>query len=245
MAAYDAFAPFYDAVQGDRAEHAAYLRSLIQRHHPDARTVLELACGTGSILAQLQDGYELTGVDSSQAMLDVASAKVPEARLVPGDMRSVQLDERFDVVLCVFDSLNHLLEFEEWEATFDRAREHLEPGRDLRLRRQHRAQARPLRRVPPGVGPALRRREPAADRRQGRRPRVSTTGSIEVFEHVRGDEYRHYHETIREACFPAERVLAAVRARFGRVRAYDDERARPTARTDRLHVVCHARRRAA
>jgi ubiquinone/menaquinone biosynthesis C-methylase UbiE len=53
MRSYEVFAPFYDAVQGDRAEHVTYMRELIEKHHPTARTVLELACGTGSILKQL------------------------------------------------------------------------------------------------------------------------------------------------------------------------------------------------
>ncbi len=159
-------------------------------------------------------------------------------------MRSVRLDDRFDVVLCVYDSLNHLLEFEEWEATFDRAREHLRPGGtfvfDVNTERKlARFAAFPQ---------AWAQRFDDANLLL-----IEVTEAapglydweIEVFEHVSGDAYRHHRETIRQACFPAERVLAAVRARFGRVRAYDDERARPTARTERLHVVCHARRRAA
>ncbi len=50
MESYEVFAPFYDAVMGDRAEHADYLRSLIEKHHPKAKTLLELAFGTGSVL---------------------------------------------------------------------------------------------------------------------------------------------------------------------------------------------------
>lgn len=61
MESYDVFAPFYDAVQGDRAEHARYIRSLIAKHHQSAKTVLELACGTGSVLKQLYPLYEITG----------------------------------------------------------------------------------------------------------------------------------------------------------------------------------------
>jgi ubiquinone/menaquinone biosynthesis C-methylase UbiE len=105
MQSYDVFAPFYDAVQGDRVEHGAYLRGLIEKHHPQARDVLELACGTGSVLKQLQDDYQVTGVDRSEEMLAIASAKVPQARLVVGDMTEVRLGRDFDVVLCVYDSI--------------------------------------------------------------------------------------------------------------------------------------------
>ena len=68
MTSYRLFARFYDAIQGNRA-HAAFLRDLIERQHPSARTVLELACGTGSILKQLQADYSVTGLDLSPEML--------------------------------------------------------------------------------------------------------------------------------------------------------------------------------
>ncbi len=125
MQSYDTSARFYDPVQGDRANHAAYVRWLIEKHHPTARTAIELACGTGSILVQLQPDFEVTGVDLSGPMLAVAAEKVPEARLVQADMTEVHIGEAFDVVLCLYDSVNHLLDFSQWEALFDRAREHL------------------------------------------------------------------------------------------------------------------------
>ena len=77
MQSYEVFAPFYDGVMGDRAEHATYLRELISKHHPEARHALELACGTGSVLMQLHGDYEVTGVDRSEGMLAIATAKLP------------------------------------------------------------------------------------------------------------------------------------------------------------------------
>jgi ubiquinone/menaquinone biosynthesis C-methylase UbiE len=40
---------FYDEVMGNRAESAAFIHNLIRRHKPEAKTLLELACGTGAI----------------------------------------------------------------------------------------------------------------------------------------------------------------------------------------------------
>src|SRR5207302_7905153 len=97
---------------GDRAQNAAYLRSLIRRHAPRARTVVELACGTGSILKQLWTHYDVTGVDLSEEMLELAAQKVPGVPLFRGDMRTIDLGERFDGVLCGFDAIKHLLRFE-------------------------------------------------------------------------------------------------------------------------------------
>lgn len=50
---YEVYARFYDDLEGDRAAHADYLRSLVVRNCPHARSVLELACGTGSVLKRL------------------------------------------------------------------------------------------------------------------------------------------------------------------------------------------------
>jgi trans-aconitate methyltransferase len=125
LPSYDVYARFYDALEGDRTQHARYLRSLIKEHAPRARTLLELACGTGLILKQLWTHYEVTGLDLSEEMLERAAERLPGVPLFRGDMRSFELNERFDVVLCVYDSINHLLRFDDWLAVFARARDHL------------------------------------------------------------------------------------------------------------------------
>jgi SAM-dependent methyltransferase len=236
VTSYDAFAPFYDAVMGDRAEHADYVRSLISRHAPRAKRVLELACGTGSILAQLVPDYEVTGVDRSRAMLDLARKEVPDARLVEADMTEVQLDERFDVVVCVFDSINHLLRFRDWEAVFRRAREHLRDGGIFvfDVNTVHRLATFPQ--GPPLVdwfGDGNLVTIVIVER-----PRGGVVWQIDVFERVRDSTYRRHREEIPEVSFPAERIRAALRKRFTRVWTYDGQRARPSARSARLHFVC-------
>jgi SAM-dependent methyltransferase len=67
----------------------------------------------------------ITGIDLSAEMLKVATRNVPEARFVEGDITAFSLGEQFDVVICVFDTINHLTRFELWADLFDRAHEHL------------------------------------------------------------------------------------------------------------------------
>ncbi len=238
MPSYDVFARFYDSVQGDRAQHAAYLRSLIRKHAPRAGTVLELACGTGSVLKQLWTHYEVTGVDLSEEMLEVAAVKVPGVALFRGDMTKVDLGERFDVVLCVYDSINHLLRFDEWKALFARAHEHLsEDGLfifDINTKRR----LATLVGQPPltqwfGNGNLMVMDVTAAGR-------GAVVWEICVFERVRGFNYRLHEEDIREISFPPERIRAALEKRFSRVWIYDERRARPSASSERLHFVCRA-----
>ncbi len=238
MTSYDVFATFYDQVMGDRGREADYVESLISKHHPEARTVLELACGTGAILAQLGRRHEVAGLDASRGMLEIAARKIPKARLFCEDMTRFDLGERFDIVLCVFDSINHLLLFEEWEAVFDRAREHLTDRGififDVNTERKLASFA---------DGPSWTQWFDGdnlllIDVRDGGRGIYDW--KIRVFEHRHDSRYRLHSEDIREVAFPRERIELAVSKRFAHMRIYDAERQRPSSRSLRLHFVCGA-----
>lgn len=128
MAAYADFAPFYDQIMGDRAPDIDRVRGYIERYLPSARSVLELGCGTGQVLAGLAGDLAVTGIDASPEMLAIAAANVPSARLVAADISRFSLDGRFDMVICVFDTLNHLADFGSWLELIRRAHEHLADG---------------------------------------------------------------------------------------------------------------------
>jgi SAM-dependent methyltransferase len=128
MVAYQRFAAFYDVVMDDPGPRAARVNAAIASYRPDATSLLELGCGTGSILARLDTTATLCGLDLSPEMLSVAAAKVPGARLIEGDMTSFELGRRFDVIICVFDSVNHLLDVDSWATLFGRVHAHLTPG---------------------------------------------------------------------------------------------------------------------
>ena len=188
------------------------------------------------MLKQLEPYYEVVGVDRSEAMLAVAAAKLPDVRLVRADMTRVALDDRFDVVLCAFDSINHLLTFEEWEAVFDRALEHLHEGGLLVFDVNTEHQLATFVAQPPWThwfGDDNLLVMDVVDGGDG-----TSIWSIHVFEHVGEFRYRLHMENIREVSFPAARIKAGLLERFRRVRVYDAERSRPTARSGRLHFVC-------
>src|ERR1700676_3081943 len=114
MPIYNHFARYYDAWMDDPLQNAERVLGYRKRHLPQAKSLLELGCGSGSILAGLRDLKSLVGLDRSPQMLAVARRKVPEARFVQADMTEFELGERFDIVICVFDTLNHLLRFDAW-----------------------------------------------------------------------------------------------------------------------------------
>lgn len=125
MTIYTGFATFYDRIMGDRTEEVDRIRSYISQHMPAARNLLELGCGTGALLAGLATELDVTGIDQSPQMLDIARAAVPRAQLVQGDMTAFSLPGPFDVVICMFDTLNHVPSFDGWLSLFSCVHEHL------------------------------------------------------------------------------------------------------------------------
>jgi SAM-dependent methyltransferase len=232
---YEAVAQFYDAVMGDRAESAADLRRLIEQRCPGAQTVLEIACGTGSILKQLRPRYEVTGLDLSEKMLAIAAEKVPDARLIQGDMTQFNLNEAFDVVLCVH-AINHLLDFAQWEQVFDRAREHLNERGIFVFDISTELQLASYVEEPPWTHWFGDRHLFVMDARNAGDDQV--VWDLRIFEHVGSSNYRLHAGETPEASFPRTRIGASLRQRFVRVSVLDQRRSRPTARSERLHFVC-------
>jgi len=129
MADYDLLARHYDAVTGDSSTETTFIDSLIRQCNSQAVTLLEVACGTGGIIAPLAGRYRVSGLDISAGMLAVARAKLPEGTpLYLADMSGFRLDATFDAIICVYHGVNHLLGFAAWEGFFDCAHQHLNDG---------------------------------------------------------------------------------------------------------------------
>jgi SAM-dependent methyltransferase len=129
---YDALAPAYDVLTA-RQNHGAWAR-LMEQLAVDAgcsgRRLLDVGCGTGSGLrVMLERGYELTAVDVSPGMLELARAKLGDGvRLVVADMRRLPPIGAFDLVWSLGDAVNHVLSDEELESTFRGFARNLAPG---------------------------------------------------------------------------------------------------------------------
>lgn len=122
---YSDYAKIYDALKGDRGGNVRLIQDLIYKHRPESHSLLELACGTASVAQGLSAIYTVTGLDHSRGMLKQAQKKLPAMQFIHADMTTFQLDQRFDVIYCLHNSVNHLLKFTQWEALFANVARHL------------------------------------------------------------------------------------------------------------------------
>ena len=139
MSVFGAYSHYYDLLYEDKnySKEVEFVSAIIRRHAPDARTVLDLGCGTGfHACAFAREGYLVTGLDRSADMLAKARERRTQAGangsvhvdFQQGDIRDFKLTARFDVVVALFHVISYLPANADLEATFARIREHLQPG---------------------------------------------------------------------------------------------------------------------
>lgn len=113
QAAYDAMAPHYDrfTAHHDYEGWTRALERLARRHGLRGRRLLDVGCGTGkSFQPFLRRGYDVVACDVSPAMAACARAKAPGVPVHVCDVRALPPVGRFDLVCCLDDCLNHLLD---------------------------------------------------------------------------------------------------------------------------------------
>lgn len=128
---YHTFAASYDSLtyNVDYAHMADRLCSLIDQHGGRRGLILDLGCGTGSLMAELvKRGSDVIGADASAEMLAAARERLPQALLLCQPMQKLDLYGTVDTVVCTLDSLNHLLTRRGMEQAVARAGLFLEPG---------------------------------------------------------------------------------------------------------------------
>lgn len=125
--AYGVFAEFYDRLTGNALykERADYLLEVCEKFGHDCGITLDLACGTGSLTLELKRrGVDVYGIDGSPEMLSEASMKAFEEELdvlfLCQKMQSIDLYGTIDTCVCTLDSINHLVNPDDVNKTFER-----------------------------------------------------------------------------------------------------------------------------
>jgi SAM-dependent methyltransferase len=126
-------AAFYDAIYAamgkDYIREAQQVHALIQQHtRTPGKTLLDVACGTGSHLAVFREWYEVVGLDLDARMLAIARRRCPGVRFYRSDMVAFQLRRRFDAVICLFSSIGYTRTRARLHRTLKTFAEHTAPG---------------------------------------------------------------------------------------------------------------------
>jgi len=136
MQVFKNYAEYYDLIYKDKdyEKEAEFLESIFQQYSSNQiNTILDLGCGTGEhAIALSRKGYQLTGVDASEVMLNKAKEKKQKLRFNIdfhlGDIRSFQLEKKFDCITCMFAVLNYVTQNDDIEKTLKNIHKHLSEG---------------------------------------------------------------------------------------------------------------------
>jgi SAM-dependent methyltransferase len=130
--AYEVLSDSYDLLTTDHdyANWTLSLERLARAAGLTGRRLLDVACGTGkSFLPFLERGFEVTACDISPRMVEAARAKAGDrVTLSVQDMRELPVLGAFDLVLCLDDAANYLLEPGELPAALAGMARNLAPG---------------------------------------------------------------------------------------------------------------------
>jgi len=110
---YSKSAALYDRIYGsfkNYEQECRIIHSLLQKEHESARTILDVACGTGEHSRLLKNlfGYEVDGIDLDANLIAVARDKNPDATFYQGDMTNFVIGKAYDVVMCLFSSIGYV-----------------------------------------------------------------------------------------------------------------------------------------
>lgn len=130
---YDAIASAYDRFNGG-FDYSDYLNRIEPwlKGMPEKRLALDCGCGTGSLMLELcARGYDCSGIDASEEMLNQAFEKLSAAGAVPHlmcqELTEIDLYGAYHAVFSSMDTLNHILDKRDLKRFFRRLHCFVEP----------------------------------------------------------------------------------------------------------------------
>src|SRR5687767_3354203 len=98
--------------------------------HPDARTMLDVACGTGEHARILADryGFDMDGIDLNEGMIRVTRGKNPRGPFEVADMRDFDLGGEYDFYRSLVSSIGYARTLANVRRAFASFRRHVGAG---------------------------------------------------------------------------------------------------------------------
>lgn len=121
------FADFYDDISGQKGAKLRALSVLkyVRKYKLAPKNILELGVGNGNVIKHMPKKVNLYGLDINKKYLKLAKTKAPTLKTVHSSMHNFKTKQEFDLIYCVFDSINFLQNFTRWKQTFKVVKNHL------------------------------------------------------------------------------------------------------------------------
>jgi SAM-dependent methyltransferase len=137
MAIFGNYSRYYNLLYKDKdyKGEAGFIHDLIRKYSPEAKTILDLGCGTGRHdLLLAKKGYAITGVDMSEEMLLIArsqqinSSTAQQLNFLHGDICTFRMDKKFNVAISLFHVMSYQTTNEDFYSALKTAKSHLVPS---------------------------------------------------------------------------------------------------------------------
>jgi len=128
---YKSLAKYYDKLNShvDYEGEAKFVLEMAKKHGVRRHgSLLDVGCGTGNHLRLLRQHFDVIGVDANEGMLKIAREKLPQTPLSVMDMRTLQLNKRFQIIISMFGAITYNRNLEELSQTLLNFKNHLESG---------------------------------------------------------------------------------------------------------------------
>ena len=133
MMAFGEYAKYYDLLNADKdyASESAFVGEIIHRHAPEARSLLELGCGSARhALELIRKGFAITGIDLSSQMIARGQAQIAQLplelrskiKLMQGDATRFTSATPYDAVISLFHVINYQTTNDALKGIFEAAR---------------------------------------------------------------------------------------------------------------------------
>lgn len=130
---YNELAEYYDLIDAKSEEDikrdARQMTRLIKQFKTtESDALLDVGCGTGRHLRYLENVFSCFGVDANRGVLDIAQKSTSDTEFKEADMKTLQLEDEFGVIICLFNTIAYARTEEGVRQTIERFYEHLEEG---------------------------------------------------------------------------------------------------------------------
>jgi hypothetical protein len=106
---YDSVAGVYDSLYQDKeSKDEDYIVQSIISGYIEGKSVLDIGCGTGLLYSMIGSQCQYTGIDISAKMIEVFSAKYPQAKAIKTTFEAYSSRGRHDIAISLFGGISHV-----------------------------------------------------------------------------------------------------------------------------------------